>query len=198
MLGGDGLQALAEEAAALDHLRQEAFGQHDVEHRVGDRAGQGIAAEGGAMRAGDHARRGAGRGEAGADREAAAQTLGDGGDVRAHIRLLAGEQRARAAHAGLDLVEHEQQTLIVAEATQVLQEPGRRRPDAALALDRFDQDRRRLGSDCGAQRLIVAERDDVEAGQQRLEAFDSFLLPAAAEIPAIVRPWNAPWKVTMR
>ena len=81
---------------------------------------------------------------------------------------------------------------------QVLQELRRRRPDAALALDRLDQDRRRLGPDRRVQRLMVAERDDVEARQQRLEAFDSFLLPAAAEMPAMVRPWKAPWKVTMR
>ena len=119
--------------------------------------------------------RGARGGEAGADREAAAQPLGDGGDVRAHARLLAGEQRAGAAHAGLDLVEHQQQAVLVAEGAQVLQALRRHRPDAALALDRLDQDGGGLGADRGVQRLVVAERHDVEARQQRIEAFDQLL-----------------------
>ena len=142
--------------------------------------------------------RGARGGEAGADREAAAQALGDGGDVRAHARLLAGEQRAGAAHAGLDLVEHQEQAVLVAQCAQLLQALRRHRADAALALDRLDQDGRGLGPDRRVQRLVIAERQDVEARQQRIEALDSFLLPAAAEMPAMVRPWKAPWKVMMR
>ena len=57
---------------------------------------------------------------------------------------LIGEQFAGAAHAGLHLVEHQQQAVLVA---QFAQRPQERRLDdahAALAHDRLDQDRRGL------------------------------------------------------
>ena len=58
-------------------LFEESGRQHDVEHGVADRHRQRIAAEGRAVGAGRHALAGLGGGEAGADRKAAAERLGD-------------------------------------------------------------------------------------------------------------------------
>ncbi len=83
--------------------------------------------------------------QAGAQREAAADALGDRHDVRRDARPFIGEELAGAADAALDLVEDQQQAVLVAELRAA---PCRNafgdRADAALALDRLDQDRRRL------------------------------------------------------
>ena len=128
-------------------LVEEAVCEDDVEHGVADRHGQRIAAEGGAVHAGGHAdRRRIGR-QAGAHREAAADALGDRHDVGLDARPFIGEQLAGAADAALHLVEDQQQAVLVAELAQALQRLRRERADAALALHRLDQDRRRLRRD---------------------------------------------------
>ena len=66
------------------------------------------------MRAGGHALRGLGGGEAGAEGEAAAQSLGQRHDVGGDAAALIGEEFAGAADAGLHLVEHQQQAIFVA------------------------------------------------------------------------------------
>ena len=50
-------------------------------------------------------------GEAGADRQAAAEPLGQRQDVGLDARRLVGEPRAGAADAGLHLVEHQQRAV---------------------------------------------------------------------------------------
>src|SRR5215469_8247973 len=85
-----------------------------------------------------------------------------------------GEELARASHAALHLVEDEEQAELVgdgAETAQIIDRPG---PDAALALDRLDQDRRRLLSDGGAQLVQIAEGDMVEAFDVRSVALEIF------------------------
>ena len=52
------------------------------------------------------------------------------------------EELAGAAVPALHLVENEQQAVLVACLAQALQEFLRRRSDAALALDRLDQEAR--------------------------------------------------------
>jgi len=52
-----------------------------------------------------------------------------------------GEPLAGAGQAGLDLVGHEKDAVGVAQAAQLQHELGRRRVEAALALDRLDDDR---------------------------------------------------------
>ena len=52
---------------------------------------------------------------------------------------------------------------------------ARRQPDAALALDRLDQDGGGFRPDRRPHGIEIAERDDVEAGQERVEALDHLL-----------------------
>ena len=94
---------------------------------------------------------------------------------------LVGKQFAGAAHAGLHLVEDEQQAVLVA---QLAQRPQERRLDdahAALAHDRLDQDRGGLGADRALGRFEIAKRHLVEAVDHRAEAVEIFLLAAGGE-----------------
>ena len=59
-----------------------------------------------------------------------------------HAGMLRREHLAGAADAGLHLVEHEQDPVLVADLPQPLEEPVRRDEIAALALQRLDHDRR--------------------------------------------------------
>ena len=74
-----------------------------------------------------------------------------------------GEQLAGAAHAGLDLIEQQQQAVFVTDRAQCAQVVERTGADAALALDRLDRDAGRLVGDGGAQLVHVAEGDLIEA-----------------------------------
>ncbi len=79
--------------------------------------------------------------DAGADREAAAEALGDGDDVGARRRDgVVGEPRAGAAHAGLHLVEPEQRAVLVGDRAGGGEVALGRDDDAGLALDRLEQD----------------------------------------------------------
>ena len=91
------------------------------------------------------------------------------------------EQRARAAHAGLHLVEDEQQTVAVAQLAQRPQELDRRDVDAALALHRLDHDRGRLRPDRLLDRGEIGERHVVEAFDRRPEALEVFRVAAGGD-----------------
>jgi hypothetical protein len=120
-------------------------------------------------------------GEAGAHRKAAADRLGDRHDVRLDTGPFMGEQLAGAAHAGLDLVEDQQEALVVAERAQSRRKLRWDRADAALALDRLDQDRRRLVGDRRLQRVHVVERNLIEAFDLGAEALEIFRLAAGGD-----------------
>ena len=111
--------------------------QHRIEHRIADRHGERIAAEGRAVRAGHHALGGLVGGQERADRKAAADALGDRHYVRRDAGPLVREQLAGAAHAALHLVEHQQQPVPVAHLPQRLEQCRRgdvaRRPRPAPA-----------------------------------------------------------------
>src|SRR5919199_148862 len=79
-----------------------------------------------------------------ADGEAAAEALGAREHVGDYTRALVGVEVPRAPSPGLDLVEDEEGTKLIAQLAQPPQETLRRHVDAALALDRLDQDRRGL------------------------------------------------------
>ncbi len=126
------------------------------------------------MRARRHAGRRVRRCEHGTDREAAAERLGERHHVGRDTEALIGKQLAGAAHAGLHLVEGEQQAVLVAELAQRPEEGRRRRADAALALDRLDQDAGGVRADRLLHRFDVAMRHLVEAVHRRAEAFEIF------------------------
>ena len=140
-----------------------------VAHRgEGHGAGERVAAEGGAVVAlgdfgGDLL-----AGEDGADGEAAAQALGAGHDVRDNAVLLMAVERAGTAHAGLHLVEDEQDARFVAQRAHGLEILGLGGGHAALALHRLQQDRGGLIVDGGLERVQVVVRHLRDAlGQQR-------------------------------
>ena len=60
--------------------------------------------------------------------------------------------------------------MLVGQLAQPFEVAGRRQVDAALALDRLDQDGAGLAVDQLGDGVEVAERGVAEAGQQRLEA----------------------------
>ena len=76
----------------------------------------------------------------GADRHAGGNALGRRDDVRLDARVLDGPPAAGASHPGLDLVDHEQDAVLVADLAQAAQERDRRGKVSALALHRLDHD----------------------------------------------------------
>ena len=85
--------------------------------------------------------------------------LADGHDVRLDAIMLVGVERAGARDAALDLVEHQHQVVLVASRAQARQELLRRRADAALALDRLDQEARGILVDRRQRRVEIVELD---------------------------------------
>ena len=132
----------------------------------------GIAAERGGVRAGPQLGGELRPGDQAAAGHAAGQRLGQRDDVGLHVPVLVGEPAAGAAHAGLHLVEDQHQLVAVGQLAQPFEVAGRRQVDAALALDRLDQDGARFGVDQFGDGVEVAERGVAEAGQQRLQAPD--------------------------
>ena len=61
--------------------------------------------------------------------------------------MLATEHAAGASHAGLHLVEDQQQAVLIAQRAQRAQEIVLGHYDARLTLDRLDHDGDRLGPD---------------------------------------------------
>ena len=119
--------------------------------------------------------------EAGADREAAAQALGQRHDVGRYPGPFVGEQAAGPPHAALHLVENQQEVVLVAQLPQLLEErrSGVRMPPSPwigsirmAAVSRAD---RRLDL------RDVAERHAVEAGQNGPETFEMLLLAAGGD-----------------
>ncbi len=69
--------------------------------------------------------------------------------------MLHGEHAAGAGDAGLDLVDDEQDAVLVADGAQFAQKVEGRDVEAALALDRLDDDRRHpLRLDVGGEELL--------------------------------------------
>ena len=78
---------------------------------------------------------------AGADRQPAAEPLGQGHDVGGDAVVLVGEKRAGAAHSGLHLVEHQQRAVLGGDLAGGHQVAGGRDDDAALPHDRLQEHR---------------------------------------------------------
>jgi len=107
--------------------------------------------------------------EQAAARDAAGEGLRQRERIGNDAEFLERVPRTRPAHAGLHLVEDQHQALLVRERSQSLEEPVGRQIDAAFALDRLDQNRRRLGVDELLDRLEIAERSVSEAREHRFE-----------------------------
>ena len=121
-----------------------------------------------------------------ADREAAAQALGHRHHVRLGRRLLVGPQRAGPPHAGLHLVEDQQQPVTSQRVARGRQElgAGRARRPRPGRLDEHGRD----GSSTAARSATQVADGHNEARHDRVER----LLFAAgrARQRADVRPWK--------
>ena len=104
-----------------------------------------------------------------ADRQPVCESLRQRDQVRPDTELLEGEERPRAADAGLHLVEAEQCAMLGRELRRGGEEAARRGIDAALALDGLDEDQRRVGADGRLERGHVVQLREGDPGQERLE-----------------------------
>ena len=156
---------------------------HRVQHRQRRAAGERIAAEGGSMGAG---REGLGcptPRETRAYGHAVTERLGDRHDIRNRFAVLMSEPASGAAHAGLDLVQHQQPIVPVAERTQ----PGEiiilRHDHAAFAKHRFDQhrDHFRVAGGNFRQGFDIVVGETHETLHQRLEASVHFWVAGGAQ-----------------
>ena len=95
--------------------------------------------------------------QAGTDGDAVAQRLRQRHDIGRDARMLMTEPGAGAAQPGLDLVEHQQPAVPVAQGPQPPQVFGAGRTNAAFALYRLDQHR----NDIGRLRCRTADRLDI-------------------------------------
>ena len=91
------------------------------------------------------------------------------------------EQAPGAAHAGLHLVEQEQNALLVGERAQILEEAPGDLAHAALAHDRLDQDSGRFIADRRLDGVDVERSHLVEAVDRRSEAFEMLGLAAGSD-----------------
>ena len=108
-------------------------------------------------------------GDAGTDREPAAECLGTGDHVGPHRGALVRPERSGPPHPGLDLVEDEQRAGLVAGLAGGDEHLVRDHVDPGFALDRLDHDRRGALADRRPQgRRIVAWNRD-EPGGKRTE-----------------------------
>src|SRR6185369_886206 len=119
--------------------------------------------------------------ETGAHRKTAADPLRRGEDVRLNAIMLVGIELTCSSHAALNLVEHQHQVMLVAGRAQSRQELVRRRPNAALALDRLQQEARRILVDGCKSRVEVVELDNPEAWKKRRETVDHLCLVRRAD-----------------
>jgi hypothetical protein len=167
-LGEPGEQSFAHRRGVLD----EAGAFHDVDDRQRHRAREVGPAEGGevderrgdeefAQRLGVQRRR---------DRhERAPQGLGHRHDVGAHAEVFGREPPPGASETGLDLVEDQERSSRVADRPGAFEIVRRRHDDAALSLDRFQDDRRGLFGYRRGQGVAVAVGDPGEPRHERLE-----------------------------
>ena len=144
--------------------------RHGVEHDVRRGTGERIAAKRRAMITRLHRGRRFLRRDESADGHTAREALRERHDVRLHAVFLVGEELAAAADTRLNLVEDEQRVVFVAERAHLLKVAGRRRIDAALALDGLEHDGAGLLTHHLGERVNVIVGNVVKACWQRAEA----------------------------
>ncbi len=137
------LHAGADRLADLLGAVREALLGDDVENGVGGGDRHGVAdvrAAHGAVGRGVHDLRPP---EHARERQARGDRLGDDDQVRLDPEVLHRERAPGAAETCLHLVGHEDDPVLVADPAEALHELGRRHDEAALALDRLEDDARR-------------------------------------------------------
>ena len=128
-------------------------------------AGQRVAAKGGAVGTGGVNAQDIIVGSHSRQRHyAAAQSLAQDKDVGLHGFMLHREHIAGTGKTGLDFVGHEQDIVLGADLTHLLQVAGRRHDDAGFALDGLGQESHGVFGDGGFQSSGVAVRDHFKAG----------------------------------
>lgn len=169
----EGLEAGGKLLADLGGVRDDLLILDDLEDLLADGARDGVAAEGGAVGAGSQDVHDFVVGHHGGDRDdAAAERLGEAGDVGADAFVLLSEQLARAPHAGLDFVADQQNVVLGAEPAGFFEVAFGRDDDAGLALDGLDEEAAHELAELFenvAELDLVAELDDLEAGENRAE-----------------------------
>src|SRR5690606_29117653 len=129
-----------------------------LQHGQGRGAGNRAAGIGAAQAAGSDGVHDLGLAAHAGDREAAADRLGEGGEVRDDAQLLGGEEGAGTAGTGLYFVGDQHDAVLVAQGAQALHEGRGVDVEAAFTLHRLDDDR---GDVAG---LGVVLEDALDAG----------------------------------
>mmetsp|Transcript_4167 Transcript_4167/g.11799 ORF Transcript_4167/g.11799 Transcript_4167/m.11799 type:complete len:289 (+) Transcript_4167:919-1785(+) len=135
------------------------------QHRIASCCGEKVAAVRGRVLTGDEDV-GLVAAEHGADGHAATEGLGAAEHVGLHAELLVCPEGACAANTHLNLVKHEQRATLVAQVARGLEEGPVAGSDAALALQRLEQD----GGEAFAHALLgrlerLAEGVDIVVGR---------------------------------
>ena len=156
------------------------FGGDEGESFEGGRAGDGVAAECGSVAAGGPIHD-AGGGDDRAQGEAVGDSLGQAEDVGVDAPVFAGEELAGASEAGLNLVDHEQNAVFIAEPAEAGEEGVGGDEIAALALDGFDENGGELvrgteGAEEGADAFEVTVAGVMDFGEEgaKAAALDGF------------------------
>lgn len=111
--------------------------------------------------------------------QSAAERLAEGHQVGLGVLVLPGEAPAGPAESGLHLVPDQQHVVSGTDLPHAGEVALRRHDDAALCLDRFQQDRGRPRRDCRPERSQIAERHRAEPRNERPE--DTLVAFLAAE-----------------
>jgi len=153
-------QAANQAGADRRRVGQQPVGLDGGKHRQRGRAGHRVAAERAAVIAPGQCGGGRAEPDAGADRQPAAQPLGQREHIRHHPVGLVREPAAGAADAALDLVDDQQRALGVAHLAGGGQVAGRRGHHPRLTLAGLQEDGGAVGPDRGGQRAGVAVPDE--------------------------------------
>ena len=128
---------------------------HGLDRAQRCRAGDGVASVGATQASDMNGIHDVGAPGDGGERQSRRDALGGSDQVRDDALVLAGEPRAGATEAGLDLVGDEDDAVLRGVVAQCLEEAGRGDDEPALTLDGLDQD----GRDAAATDLLLHFRD---------------------------------------
>jgi hypothetical protein len=137
-----------------------------------------------------HCRRDRLRHQHGAHRETAGEWLRERDHVGLDAHLLVGEQRSGASEPALNLVEDERDVSCLRHSAQLAQEAGVDDANAALPLDRLDDQRGdRVGVERGIELLEIALEDRDPGGEwaERQSVAGSVGRRERAEEPSVER-----------